>query len=93
MIIIEHNIAKGIFCAMEDGKEIGNVEYELSAKTMTITHTRAYVQGRGLGRVLVDTAIEYARSQGMKIVPLCSYAKVLMERVEEYREMIQKPVE
>lgn len=93
MIIIEHNIAKGTFCAMEDGKEIGNIEYELSAKTMTITHTRAYVQGRGLGRVLVDTAIEYARSQGMKIVPLCSYAKVLMERVEEYREMIQKPVE
>ncbi len=93
MIIIEHNAAKGIFYAMEDGNEIGNIEYELSDHTMTITHTRAYVQGRGVGRVLVDAAIGYARSQGMTIIPLCSYAKVLMERVEEYHEMIQKPVE
>lgn len=93
MIIIEHDAAKGFFFAMEDGKEIGSLEYELFARTMTITHTRAYVQGRGLGRILVDAAIEYARSQGMKIIPLCSYAKALMGGVEEYRDMIQKHVE
>lgn len=30
---------------------------------------------------------------GMKIIHLCSYAKVLMERVEEYHEMLREPVE
>lgn len=88
MINIEHNAAEGIFRAMEDGKEVGNIEYELSGQVMTITHTRAHVQGRGLGRLLVAAAIDYARDRGMKIIPLCSYAKVLMERTEEYRDML-----
>ena len=73
---------------MEDGKEVGNIEYELSGQIMTITHTHAQVEGRGRGRILVAAAIDYARELGMKVVPICSYAKVLMERVEEYRNLL-----
>lgn len=80
-----------IFRAMEEGKEVGNIEYEQVGNVMTVTHTRAYIEGRGLGRILLAAAIDYARSRGMKIIPLCSYAKAVMERVEEYREMIAGP--
>lgn len=88
MVNIEHNAAERIFRAIEDGREVGNIEYEQDGNIMTITHTRAHVEGRGLGRILVAAAIDYARNQGFKVIPLCSYAKALMERVEEYRDMI-----
>ncbi len=88
MISIEHNTAENIFRAMENGKEIGNLEYELRGQVMTITHTRAFMEGRGLGRTLVAAAIDYARSRGMKIWPVCSFAKALMERIEEYHDML-----
>lgn len=88
---IEHNAAEGIFRAMEDGKEIGNIEYEVSGRVMTITHTRAHVEGRGLGRILVAAAIDYARGEGMKIIPQCTFARKLMERVEEYRVLLAEP--
>ncbi len=88
MIDIEHSVAEHIFRAIEDGKEVGRVEYEVSGQVMTIAHTYAYMQGRGIGRMLVVEAIEYARGKGMNIIPRCSYARALMERVEEYREMI-----
>lgn len=88
MINIEHNTEENIIRAMEDGNEVGNIEYEVGKGVMTITHTRAHVQGRGLGRILVAAAIDYARSKGMKIIPQCSFAKSLMEIVEEYHNII-----
>ncbi len=88
MIIIEHNLAEGIFYAMEEDKAVGRLEYEVAEQVMTIAHTYAYEQGRGIGRLLVVAAIDYARSLGVKIIPQCSYAKALMEKNEEYRKMI-----
>ncbi len=89
MINIEHNLAEGVFRAMEEEKAVGRLEYEVAEQVMTITHTYAYEQGRGIGRLLVVAAIDYARSEGLKIIPQCSYAKALMERNEEFRKMIQ----
>lgn len=90
MINIEHHSNEGIFIAREEGKEIGNLEYEREGRIMTITHTRSFAPGRGLGRRLVAAAIDYAREQGMKIVPLCSFAKALMERIDEYKDLMVK---
>ncbi len=74
---------------MEEEKVVGRLEYEAAGQVMTITHTYAYEQGRGIGRLLVVATIDYARNQKMKIIPQCSYAKALMERNEEFRKMIQ----
>lgn len=88
MITLHHNYQDFIIFAMENGKEVGNIEYKLDNGIMTITHTRAHVEGRGIGRLLVEAAIAYAKSQGMKILPQCSYAHALMNRVEEYRALL-----
>lgn len=90
MINIEHNIAECSFRAWEDGKVVGLIEYEMSGSVMVITHTYAYIKGHGVGRMLVDAAIDYARNHDMKIIPFCSYVKLVMERVEEYHDMIEK---
>lgn len=90
MTNIEHYGAERVFRAIEEGKEVGRIEYELSGQVMTITHTYAYIEGRGVGRLLADAAIDYARGHGMKIIPLCSYVRLVMERAEEYHNLLYK---
>jgi len=80
---IEHYEAENLFRVIEDGNVVGHIEYEIDGQTMTITHTYAYIEGRGIGRKLADAAISYARNRGMNIVPQCSYVKLLMERTKK----------
>lgn len=88
MITLHHELQAHTILAMEDGIEVGNIEYELDNNDMTITHTRAFVEGKGIGRLLAIAAIEYARSNGMRIIPQCSYVRALMNKTEEYRHLI-----
>lgn len=88
MITITHKADNLTFLAIEDEKEVGRIEYELSDGVITIMHTYAHVEGRGIGRFLVVGVIEYAKSQGMKVRPQCSYARALMNKVEEYHGLI-----
>lgn len=65
------------------------LDYTLQDDVMTITHTgvAAEVGGRGIAGELVRTAFETARSEGWKVVPACSYARVWIERHPEYSEL------
>lgn len=90
MITLQHEFQTHIIHAMENDKEVGNIEYNLSNNTMTITHTRAFVEGKGIGRLLAVAAIEYANNNGMRIIPQCSYVKALMHKTEEYQKLVAK---
>lgn len=66
------------------GKLIGECDYELEDDHWVITHTfveKAY-GGQGLARKLVNTLIEEARKEQIRIKPVCSYAvKVLSDQI------------
>jgi len=44
--------------------------------------------GKGVGLQLVHTAVEYARTHGMKIIPLCPFAKSVFDKKIEYRDVL-----
>ena len=90
MVTIHHIPEQNLFRAEENGNEVGRIEYNEAEKTITITHTYAYIEGRGIGRQLVVAVIEYAKGKGCMINPLCSYARVLMNKNEEYTALILK---
>lgn len=62
------------------------LDYQLQDRIMTITHTGVpdEVGGRGIAGELVRAAFETARSEGWKVVPACSYARIWVERHPEY---------
>ena len=67
-----------------NGKHVGECEYSVEGNIWSITHTGvdpAY-GGRGIAKMLVLKVIEEARRQELKINPVCSYAKHLMEKAE-----------
>ena len=76
--------------AYDRGKLIGECEFEPSDGKWVITHTgvREAYEGKGIARKLVLNVIESARAKGVKILPVCSYAKKLMTGKEEFKDVI-----
>lgn len=73
-----------------DGNHVGECEFSVEGNTWSITHTGVdpACGGRGIAKQLVLKVIEEARRQKVRIVPVCSYAKHMMEGKEEYRDVL-----
>lgn len=90
---IEHisNETKGFFKAVEEGKEAGRMTYSWAGeKKFIIDHTEVNpaFNGKGVGKKLVMAAVEYARKNDLKIIPLCPFAKSVFDKTEEIRDVL-----
>ncbi len=56
------------------------------SRETTCTGIRPVYGGQGIAGTLVNCVIEAARSNQVKILPICSYAKKLMEGKDEFRD-------
>ena len=76
--------------AYKDGELIGECEYCYAGGKWAITHTgvRPAYEGQGIAKRLVNGVIEAARANQVKILPLCPYAKRMMEGKEEYKDVL-----
>ena len=66
--------------AMEEGKLLGKIEFALRDNEMSILHTYAYESGRGIGTLLMQTAVEWAKEHGYTIIPICSFAQKYLSK-------------
>ena len=75
--------------ALSDGQEIGECDYEVRDGKWAIVHTivSPAFGGRGIAKNLVNKLVDEARKEGIKIIPICSYAKKLFEK-EEYQDIL-----
>ena len=85
MTAIAHDPARQRFTTEADG-QAACLEYGRAVGLMTITHTIVPpdIGGRGIAGDLVRTALEYARAEGVKVTPRCSYADGWMRKHPEY---------
>jgi len=84
-----HRPAAQEFSVEVDGF-MGVLNYDLRGTTMTITHTLVpeAIGGRGVAAELTRVALETARAQGWKVVPMCSYAAAFIRRHPEYGDLL-----
>lgn len=74
---------KGSFYIEENGQRVAEMTYvHAGPGKIIIDHTEVNPsqEGKGLGKKLVLAGVEYARKNNLKIVPLCPYAKHVMEK-------------
>ena len=88
MLEIRHSetARNGIFEAWLDGTQVGEMTYQRHApEQMVIDHTRVFdgYEGKGIARQMVLAAVEFARANNRKIVPLCSYARAVLTRSDD----------
>lgn len=82
---------KGEFSLYEGSDKAGFMTYVWAGEDkFIIDHTEVFPEfgGRGFGRKLVDAAVEYARENHLKIIPLCPYAKGVFDKTEEIRDVL-----
>lgn len=65
-------------------------EFSLEQDIITFTHTEvpAELGGKGIGSRLVEFALNYARSQGWKVVPLCPFFKSYIAKHPNYSDLL-----
>jgi uncharacterized protein len=82
---------QGCFIFTRSGDDLGELCYRKTGQhLMTIDHTGVdpSVEGQGIGKRLVEKAIEYARDNDMKIIPLCTYAAAAIKRNSSWHQVL-----
>ena len=86
---IEHHPARGRFQTVVEGRTCV-ADYRLDQGVMTITHTEVPppLEGRGIAAELVRALLDHARANGLKVRPVCSYARVYMRRHPDTADLL-----
>jgi len=82
---------KGAFIAEENGIKAGEMTYsKAGAEKIIIDHTEVNPEfkGRGVGKEMVLAAVEYARENNIKILPLCPFAKATFDRDTNIQDVL-----
>ena len=87
----EEHGRKGAFFIDDGGEWIAEMTYFKSGDgQITIDHTEVdeRLRGQGVGERLVETAVEYARANDLKVKLLCPYARKVFEKHPEYGDVL-----
>ncbi len=88
---LKQNGSKGAFVYQS---EDGSAEMTFSAagaQLIIIDHTDVGegLRGQGIGYRLVEAAVNHARGHGIKILPLCPFAKSVFEKHPAYGDVLR----
>ena len=89
-ILITYNRDEKRSLAIVDNEIIGFCEYELVNDKWAITHTvvSENFSGQGIAKKLVLKIVEEARKSGVKLIPICSYAKKMLENNLDFNDVL-----
>lgn len=75
---------------LEEEGRVGYLSYIREGGEIVFTHTIVpeEMEGRGVGSRIVKSGLDYARAEGLMVVPQCSFVRGYIERHEEYRDLV-----
>lgn len=82
---------KGSFYIEQNGKRLAEMTYVMvGEKNMIIDHTEVsdVLRGQGAGAQMVAAAVAFAREKGIKIRPLCPFAKSVFDKTPEFADVL-----
>lgn len=88
---IEFNEKKGNFNITSEGKTVALMTFVFAGPNkIIIDHTEVSPEfnGKGLGKKLVEKAVEVAREKKWTIVPLCPFAKKTFDRNPQFKDVL-----
>lgn len=83
----------GHFYIMEGNEQLGEMEVSISGAVLTVYHTEVSekAEGKGYAKALLKEMVGFARSNNLKVIPLCPYVHAQFKRhPEEYADIWQK---
>lgn len=88
--MIIHNPTNQRFETTIDGVTAYLSYKSIDETTLDYNHTivPAELGGKGLGSLLAKTALDYAKENGKKIIPSCSFVAKYLEKNPQYQELV-----
>lgn len=88
-LVVENNSERRRFEA-HIGEHVAVLDYVMVGDIIRLTHagTPHPLRGQGVAAVVTKAALEYAKAQGYKVIPVCSYVEAYIRRHPEYRSLI-----
>ncbi len=83
----------GRFYIMDGEEQVGEMQINISTDQLTVYHTEVLpkAEGKGLAKELLTTMVDYARTNGLKVTPLCPYVHLQFRRhPENYADIWNK---
>ena len=91
-VAIEHSVERqALEAVLVDGRTAGYAHYlERSEDTYVFDHTVVGEQyeGQGIGTRLVLGVVEFARAQGVRVVPQCSFIRAYLREHPEAQDVL-----
>lgn len=88
---LERNEKNGYFYVTADGKQEAKMTFVFAGeKQMIIDHTEVNPgnNGKGYGKMMVSAAVDFARENAIKIIPLCPFAKSVIDKTPEFQDVL-----
>lgn len=88
----EENESKGRYWVRLDGAEAELTYSRAGHRMIIIDHTSVpdAMRGKSVGKLLVGRAVADARVEGRSIIPLCPFARSVIERTPEWQDVLKK---
>ncbi|HMQ78444.1 MAG TPA: GNAT family N-acetyltransferase [Ignavibacteria bacterium] len=70
------------------------IEYMIMASKIFLTHTEvpSELEGRGIGSIIVELALEEVEKRGLKLIPLCPFVGKYLTRHPEWKRILADDV-
>ena len=91
--MVEIKEATNSFYVGDPDEKDAEIHYVRNGKdSIIIDHTVVSdsLRGQGVGQALVERVVEFARTEGLKVMPLCPFAKSQFDRNEAYADVLMK---
>ena len=90
MIEHEHIGHRGAFFVMKEGKRLAELTYTVAGTRIIIDHTDVddALRGTGTGRLLVEAAVQWARAENHRLMPLCPFARSVFDKTPEFGDVL-----
>ncbi len=90
-VLHKEDVTKGQFYIEKEGKLLAEMTYVWAGdRRIIIDHTDVHdeLRGTGAGKQLVAKAVDFARAENIKILPLCPFAKSVINKTKEYHDIL-----
>lgn len=86
---------KGLFYVEIAGEKLAEMVYtKPSADKLIIEHTEVdeRLKGKNVGNQLLNATVEFARTNNIKIIPLCPFAHAMFKKKPEIGDVLFQPL-
>jgi Predicted acetyltransferase len=90
-IEVTQNTAENRFETWIDG-QLSKLDYMLDSDTIVMTHVGVHPEQRGQGVAgkLTQVALEYAKENSLRVIPMCPYIATYIHRNPQYIELTKQ---